>query len=81
MIELIKLSTGDAALVVNDSLVMAVDPVLDDVRRVESVAQNLSGALYEVLVRVEMSTPEEDGWTWEELIEKRAVDREVRAPW
>lgn len=75
MLELIKLSSGDAALVVNDALVMAGDPALDDVDYVETVAENLAGALNEALARIEMKPPEADDWTWEGLIQERAVDR------
>lgn len=80
MLEFIKLSSGDAALVVNDTLVMAGDPALDDVGYVETVAENLSGALNEALVRVEMTTPEADDWTWEGLIEERSVERALEVP-
>lgn len=80
MLELIKLSSGDVALVVNNSLVMAGDPALDDVDYVETVAENLAGALDEALARVELKTPEVDDWTWEGLIEERAVDRALEVP-
>ena len=75
MLELIKLSSGDAALVVNDALVMAADPAIDDVDYVDVVAENLSGALNEPLTRVEMKEPEVENWTWDGLIEERAVER------
>lgn len=79
MLTLVKLSSGDAALIVNDMVVMSADPSLDDVSRVEMVAERLAEALELALQRLERKAPgnpgaDEDDWTWEGIASDLAVE-------
>lgn len=75
MIEHIILSNGDAALVVNDHLVMTAEAGLDFPDHVERVAENLATALDLPLSRVEWQEPYSEDWTWEGLLEEIQIAR------
>lgn len=70
-LELIKIRCGDVALIVNDTLVMAADPSLDDVGDVDRVAERLAGATGHPLSVLALDTPLDDAWTWDEIVAER----------
>lgn len=68
-IELIKIPTGDIAMVVNGVAILSAEP-RDDTARVELAAELLATATDCALVLVQLPTPAGD-WTWEGVIEQR----------
>ena len=79
MLKLVLLDSGDAALIVNDLVVMTADPDFDKPAQVESVAERLSEALGVALLRIQRAAPacpegSEPDWTWDGLAEELAVE-------
>lgn len=79
MLKHVILSNGDAALIVNDTVVMSAEPTMGDPSHVEMVAERLAEALSMPLQRIEREAPgePEDGeenWTWEGIASDLAVE-------
>lgn len=69
MLQHITLPSGDAALVVNNVIVLAADPCCgEDPSTVESAAENLALALGEPLMRLSLDQPHDEAWTWEDIV-------------
>jgi hypothetical protein len=65
---LYRFTSGDAALVVRDRLILVGEPGALDADDVENAAERLAEALQEGLTRIEGDPPASDDWTWEDLI-------------
>lgn len=74
MLQHIILSTGDAALVVNNVMVMTADPAYEKPCHVESVAEKLSEALDIPLQRIERDVPTAEDWNWDGVLEETQID-------
>lgn len=74
MLKHIILSSGDAALVVNDVLVMTTDPAFEDPSDLETVAEKLSEALEHPLQRIERQVPAMNDWSWDDVLEEIISD-------
>lgn len=77
MLKHIILSSGDAALVVNDVVVMTADPAFENPSDLETVAEKLSEALKQPLQRIERQVPSADDWNWDDVLEEVRVDAAV----
>ncbi len=68
-LELILLSSGDAALFVDGEIVFTAEPGLDEPNDVVTVAKNLATALSVNLVTIASEPPPDDDWTWSDVQE------------
>jgi hypothetical protein len=68
-LELVKLSTGDRALVVNGGMVLSADPGFEDVTVVDEAAEKLARSLDGNLVVITTDPPSMDDWNWDDILE------------
>lgn len=78
MVNLIQMSCGDAALVVNGEVVMTADPQFEDPSILENGAERLSVALKVGLHRVALEVPEEEDWSWQEVVESLLIGGQIK---
>lgn len=65
---LIKLSTGDAGLVVNDHLIMTANPAFENPALVEDAAEKLAAATGVGLTVITAGPPQQEDWTWDDVL-------------
>lgn len=68
-IELVKLTTGDVAIVVNGQMVLEADPSFESTSSVGEAAQRLATALDTPLVIIESAPPPMEDWNWDDVLE------------
>lgn len=66
---LVKLTTGDVGLIVNNKVVITSDPAFGDDKDVDDVAERLASALGVEIHTVETTPPPGDDWNWDDVIE------------
>lgn len=68
MITVLRLDCGDAALVVNQTLVGTADPDYENPASLEGLAERLAGALTAPLAILALPTPPEADWNWDAVL-------------